>query len=116
MNRELRVKAWRTKAKVMSPVWTMLDVITFSGAAGGLANSDEVIWLQLVGLRDSEGKEVCEGDIVSGFDGLVGVIKWSNEDAAFVFSSKTGGAMLCQQYLDNFEIIGNIYQNPELIK
>lgn len=58
-------------------------------------------------------QEFWEGDILSGFEGEVkGIIEWSDEDYAFILNG--AGALLNDQYLSNFKVIGNIHQNPEL--
>ncbi len=77
-----------------------------------------------VGLHDKNGKEVFDGDIcrvVNVHDGdeyiwnnikqegIPFQIKWDDKYKCFEF----GGTMLYQPY--NFEVIGNIYENPELL-
>ena len=65
---------------------------------------------QFTGLHDKNGKEIYEGDIVKvGKMKYFAEIKWNN----FL------GRWDCEPYtwsVHNFEIIGNIHQNPELIK
>ena len=73
---------------------------------------------QYTGLTDKNGKRIFEGDIVEGVDydadDGFGVVCWN--DGAF----EVGNGSWCGTFHDNyfgrdFEIIGNIHDNPELM-
>ena len=80
------------------------------------------------GRKDKNGVEIWEGDIAlcpewEDYDkGIMGqvrrVIRWDNSDACFALFLKDepdrGGNMLDNAC--NIEVIGNIYENPELLK
>lgn len=68
---------------------------------------------QFTGLLDKQGNEIYEGDIFN--DGIAYcVIKWNADTASFVsFDGDENHEVGC--YLKNEIIIGNIYQNPELL-
>jgi uncharacterized phage protein (TIGR01671 family) len=89
---------------------------------------DEVILMQYTGLKDKNGKEIYEGDIVN----IYHVIdkKRCNEGKYKVKYEKTisGFPIILQPFTDydeeiggyhtpsHFEVIGNIYENPELME
>jgi len=62
------------------------------------------------GLHDKNGKEIWEGDVVTIHDGRNEVIIW--EDAGFRMED---GTIFCQDRAKRWEVIGNIYENPELL-
>ena len=66
--------------------------------------------MQYTGLKDKNGKEIYEGDVVEE-GGVVSVIKWAEPNARFFYKTVTGTVGLYGFY---GEIIGNIYENSEL--
>ena len=69
--------------------------------------------MQFTGLHDKNGKEIYEGDIVIG----LGVVKWYDKDAKYMLYFNNGDKPTVELNAAQFsEIIGNIYENPELVK
>lgn len=74
--------------------------------------------MQYTGLKDRNGKEIYEGDILSLLE--LGVSSKFTSKEAVKFDERFGGfAPFCYPYFYNrdwaIEVIGNIYENPELI-
>lgn len=104
---------------------------------GGICESDcfdfeGVIFTQSTGLKDKNGVEIFEGDVVSRNSGMPSVVKfgkWIYEED-FGYKIKNIGFYLDSSYDDdewfqamdyediskNYEVIGNIYENPELLE
>ena len=85
---------------------------------------DEVKLMMFTELKDKNGKEVFEGDIVKFHDesqSYTGVITYMDTYACFVIMDKDGyeytfeyiEAWYC--LLSELEVIGNKYENPELL-
>lgn len=74
---------------------------------------------QYTGLKDKEGKRIFEGDIVRLGGGLH-YFTFNIEHGSFMAASIKGGTgiLLFQRTIKNcgYAIIGNIHDNPELIK
>ena len=71
---------------------------------------------QFTGMYDADGKEIYEGDIVrtSVAKDAIGVVEWNNDQASFVVHMK--GRTQCYPLSESDKIIGNIHDNPELLR
>ena len=71
---------------------------------------DEETVGQYTGLNDKHGKRIFEGDILSLRTGRTHVVRF--EDGAFVLENTA----IPMRFAIKFEVIGNIHDNPELLK
>ncbi len=79
---------------------------------------DEIELMQSTGIKDKNGKEIFEGDILGTKDGLLnGVVEYREDLGMFVNSliRYNNFERLCNVANDR-EIIGNIHENPELLE
>lgn len=84
-------------------------------------NFDDIHLMQSTGLLDKNGKEIFEKDIVD-YKGRKAIVKWHGSYAGFIYEFvdelKNRTVEWQPLYLSyyKFEIIGNIYENPELLE
>lgn len=81
-------------------------------------NPDEIELMQSTGLKDKNGKEVFEGDVLGTKDGLLnGVVEYRSDLGMWTNSliRYNNFERLCSIAGDR-EIIGNIYENRELLE
>ena len=126
MSRDIKFRIWDNEFKKMDyPVSYVLSNNWFGVTSSFYLDDNETYdypidnkdyeLMQFIGLTDKYGKEIYEGDILQCTTGIAYVV-W--EDAAFALKSPGSEAVDWEHssYYEKCEIIGNIHDNPELIK
>ena len=149
MTREIKFRAWNKKAEVYETGWCypkrIHEITDKNGFMEfGFYPNDDVILMQYTGLKDKNGKEIYEGDIVRilytdwasqsvndkgeyplSVDDYMksisknGVVVFSGDRYVLRFKSEKYGEYNDRMYEGTHgrkEVIGNIYENPELLK
>lgn len=127
MNRNIKYRAWLKDSKLMVDV-DEIDIgrkfiyyyYHSDDLEGELKSFKNIELMQYTGLRDKNEKEVYEGDILKLRANYgIGVVKYYNEWGAYIveyLKSKPIVVLGMNYDKEDIEIIGNIWENKELLE
>lgn len=132
--REIKFRAWDKERKLMIPFDSPFICDEYScicwgsseykgiGKLPGAYNqgwdeealNDRYQLMQYTGLKDKNGKEIYEGDIVNCYGGEYYQGSWEH-NATFPINNMINDCFMMGES-ENIVIVGNVYENPELLK
>lgn len=125
--REIKFRAWDLKTKKMCHVdgvnFGKRTITVRASAPNGrcILIGGAKYLMQYIGVKDKNGVEIYEGDIIRGHTGRYQVdcvVRWSLGNCGFIAEPTiTDRTYLCLNpgSTKSYEVIGNIYENPELV-
>ena len=124
MNNQRKFKVWNTKSNGWCGTIGLNETISHNELE---YDTDDLVFVQYTGLKDSKDKEICEGDILihktsSIFaTGVIGQVLYEVDQGAYIFQYKRTGPN--QNYINlncdvAFEsvIVGNIFEHKHLLE
>lgn len=134
--REIRFRAWdkdkkrmiylannmgsQTHLQLNNHSWGVFepDSEDYYGIASANSNLGDIL-MQYTGLKDKNGNEIYEGDIVK-CDYFTGIVEYRENAGLYLIGNEKEGKAITffdiQMSKAIVEVIGNIYENPELLE
>lgn len=116
--REIKFRAWEKNLKEIIPVENIDFQDRMINKNSAWRTFEEIELMQYTGLKDKNVKEIYEGDILNIFLGEklteTSKVSYSEKDASFFIGYVYVGGYVRNNF--TFEVIGNIYENPNLLK
>ena len=124
--RDIKFRAYNPRDKKMHYDITGIEIVNDGSISGIFIDGaffliEEVYLMQYTGLKNKNGKEIYEGDIVE-WAGIKMEVFWGEDigigygfcwkpcgDNSDYHESMTG-------FIDEYEVIGNIYENKDLLE
>jgi uncharacterized phage protein (TIGR01671 family) len=121
MSREIEFRAWHTRDNCFCNSLTLGQVSLIGIDIHSIYGGD-IILMQYTGIKDKNGKKIFEGDIVkeieSEYTTYIGSVMFSGGSFRFEYRSGYYKQLSSKdiRQLHTSEIIGNIYENSELLE
>lgn len=123
--RDIKFRAWHIEQEKMFCVESLYIADEYCVLNDGDIYSDafsvktgDIELMQYTDIQDRKGNELCEGDIckVAGMGlGVVEICKYNGTQFK-TFDGCDVPVIDCLAEDDDFEIVGNVHQNPELLE
>jgi len=130
MKREIKFRAWHIPTKKMFDVYSWCKDCVFEDSNDGVgtsptlpAETKDCELMQFTGLKTKTGVDIYDGDIVKYYQPYAKrydthIVLWDEKFAGFGLFENNNEWCKESDWLkiQDIEVLGNIYENPELLK
>ena len=122
---KLKFRAWLKKRQEMDNEidhisWLEDELYCIGDGITYMVSAEDLVLMQSTGLKDKNGKEVFVGDIIKCTRGCLHEVYIEKEYGGTYFGGMPAvylkGLREGYAWTEHEEIIGNIYENPELLE
>ena len=126
--RDIKFRAWDCVEEKIMPVETINfreQLVSIDEGDNSTTDTFEMfVLMQYTGIKDKNGVEIYEGDILTFMNKKKAseVVEWDDKGASFCMKSiknesSSGAGLYINEYgWCPYKVIGNIYENPELLE
>jgi len=113
--RQIKFRAWsRSNEKYIK--YTIGPSIVPDGIGGWTIKAKDLVFETFTGLKDENGKEIYEGDILFIGEPMNEYMQVEFKDGYFGWGGEHDGMYSFDPFgFEKFEVRGNIHDNPELL-
>lgn len=121
MSRKIKFRAWDGAKRVMHSGMSFIEWLQWSSINYKNSDIDECGLMQFTGLSDKHGKEIYEGDVVEDSGRERFVVGWNEKGfwellATYDTNPHLEGNDEPMGKMNDTEVIGNIYESPDILK
>lgn len=127
MTREIKFRAWdKDKKRMFDSGASKVESVGFNYPWGFFTGNNDIEIMQYTGLQDRNGKEIYESDLLTFGDKKRYTVDWFSggfvyrvleKDDEWAYAEKNDPREPIGKIPNGLvEIIGNIYENPELLQ